>query len=84
MAGHWGVPRPGTEHPGRIPIASYLGVLLDWDQDWDQDRGQQWLVEAAVALAGSWSSSRLQGEGRISNGVSGPRGFACVEEGVTA
>lgn len=71
---------PGTEHPGCIPITSYLGVLLDQEQEW----GQQQLAEVAVGLAGSWSASHLQGEGRINNGVSGPRGFACVAEGVTA
>lgn len=51
----------GMEHPGHIPISSYLRVLLDQELDW------QWLVEVAARLAGSWSSSRLQGERRISN-----------------
>lgn len=79
MAGHRNVPPAGTEHPGHIPIASYLWVLLDRVQE----RGRQRLAGAAVGLAGSWSSSRLQGKGTISNGISGPRGFVCVVEGVT-
>lgn len=54
-------PRPGMEHLGCIPIASYLRALLDQELDWQQ------LVEVAAKLAGSWSSSRLQAEGRISN-----------------
>lgn len=62
------------------PIASYLGVLLARDQE----RGWQRLAGAAAGLAGSWSASRLQGEGRISKDFLGPGGFACVEEGVTA
>lgn len=51
----------GMEHPGHIPISSYLRVLLDQELDWQR------LVEVAARLAGSWSSSRLQGERRISN-----------------